>query len=102
MEPGGIVAGAQIERLPCVGVQVVDGVVLLAGKAEEPVARSKGGDVRLIHLADGEGAGNAFMAALHSRSVLRIKRTALLVDHNTVFTQCVVADTVKFACKISL
>ena len=35
-------------------VQVVDGVVLLAGKAEEPVAGGEGRDVCLIHRLTGK------------------------------------------------
>ena len=39
------------------------------------------------------------MAALHSRSVLRIKRTALLVHHNAVLAQRVKATAVKLTRK---
>ncbi len=95
VEPGGIVAGAQIERLPCVGVQIVDGVVLLAGKAEEPVAGGEGRDVCLIDPADGEGGRDALVAALHGAGVLGVEGAALLVDHDAVLSQGVEAAAVE-------
>ena len=84
MQFGGVVAGAHVQRLPGGCVQIVDGVVFLAGKAEQPLARRLGGDVGLIQLADGEGAGNALVAALHGGGILGIERAALLVYHNAV------------------
>ena len=97
MQPSGVITGAHVQRIPGVTVHIIDGVVFFAGKAEEPVARSKGGDVRLIHLADGEGAGNALVAALHGGGILGIERAALLVYHNAVIAQGVIAVAVKFA-----
>ena len=47
-------------------------MILLAGKAEQPVARCKSGDVGLIHPADGEGGSNAFVAALHGVGILGV------------------------------
>ena len=37
------------------------------------------------------------MAALHGSGILRIERAALLVDHDAVFTQSIIAASVKFA-----
>ena len=71
-------------------------MIFLAGKAEQPVPRRVGGDVRLIHPADGERAGDALVAALHGVGVLLVKRAALLVHHDAVLFQGVEAAAVKF------
>ena len=97
MEPGGVVAGAHVQCFPCGGVEVVDGVVLLAGKAEQPVPGGEGGDVGLIHPADGEGGRDPFVAALHGAGVLGVEGAALLVDHDAVGLQRVEAAAVEFA-----
>ena len=72
-------------------------MIFFAGKAEQPVARRKGRDVCLIHLADREGAGDALVAALHGGRVLSIEGAALLVDHDAVRAQRVEAVAVKLA-----
>ena len=77
------------------GIQVVDGVVFFAGKAKQPVARRKGGDVGLIHPADGEGGRNALVAALHGVGILGVEGAALLVDHDAVLFQGVEAAAVE-------
>ena len=97
VQPGGVIAGAHVQRVPRIGVHIVDGMIFFAGKAEQPVPRRKGRDVRLIHLADGKGAGNALVAALHGGGVLGVERAALLVDHDAVRAQGVEAAAVKFA-----
>ena len=94
---GGVVAGAHVQGLPCRRIQIIDGMILLACKTEQPVARGKGGDVGLIHPADGEGAGNALVAALHGAGVLGVEGAALLVDHDAVLFQGVEAAAVELA-----
>ena len=68
----------------CVGVQIVDGVVLLAGKAEEPVAGGEGRDVCLIHSADWKCTDDPLVAALHRFCIVLIKRASLLIDQDSV------------------
>ena len=54
MQLGVVVAGGDVERVPACGVQVRQGVVALAGKAEQPVAGGEAGNVRLVDGVDGE------------------------------------------------
>ena len=58
--------------------------------------------MRLIYTADRKSARNALVAALHGMGILRIERASLLIDHNAVFFQSIVAVSVKFAGKQSL
>ena len=63
MEAGGIVFGLQIEFIPALGVQIVHGMVLLAGKAEGPVAGRIGRDMGLVNARDREGGDDALVAS---------------------------------------
>ena len=53
--------------------------------------------MRLINAADGEGFYNAFMRPLTSGCVLIIERTFMLIDHNAVLFERLVAVSVKLA-----
>src|SRR5699024_8386668 len=52
VEPDGVIVGFQVQGQPLVPVEVVDGVIFLAGKAKQPVPGGVGGDVGLVHPAD--------------------------------------------------
>jgi len=97
MQFGGVVAGAHIQRLPRFCVQIINGMVFFACKAEQPIARRKGRDMCLIHPADGEGGCDALVAALHGAGVLGVEGAALLVDHDAVLFQGVEAAAVELA-----
>ena len=97
MQPGGVIAGAHVQRLPCVCIQIIDGMILFAGKAEQPVPSRKGGNVCLIHSADGESGRNALVAALHGAGILGIEGAALLVHHDAVRFQGIEAAAVELA-----
>ena len=71
-----VVAGAHIQRLPRFCVQIINGMLFFACKAEQPIARRKGRDMCLIHPADGEGGCAALVAALHGAGVLGVEGAA--------------------------
>src|SRR5699024_6011906 len=61
VQMGGVQPGLDSSLVPALGVKVLDGVVFFAGKAEQPVPRRAGGDVRLVYPADGERAVRSFV-----------------------------------------
>ena len=64
MEAGGVVPGAEVIAVPAGGVQIVDGVIFLAGKPKQPVTRRVGRDVRLKQAAELERVHDVAVGAL--------------------------------------
>ena len=75
-----------------------DDIFLLANP-KEPVTCSKGRDMCLINTADLESTGNSFVTALHGMRILGIKRTSLLINHDSIRLQRIIAVSVKFTGK---
>ena len=95
VQHGGVVSAAELPGVPADLVQVPQGVVLLAGKAEEPVAGGVGGDVGLVHLGQGEGLHNSLVGTLAGHGVLLVEGALVLVDHDAVSAQGLGAVAVK-------
>ena len=68
----------------------------MEAKAEKPVSRRISGDMGLVHPADGERLGKIPVGPLTGQSVLLVKRTLMLVYHDPVLFQSLVAVPVKF------
>src|SRR5699024_1812740 len=95
MEVGGIVPGLDPPFVPALGVKVLQGVILFAGEAEQPVAGRAGGDVGLVHPADGERAVGPLVHGAAGLLILVKNGAAVLVDHDAVVVQRLVAAAVK-------
>ena len=72
-------------------------------RAEEILKEGKmplllGGE-HLVTLADLESTGNSFVTALHGMRILGIKRTSLLINHDSIRLQRIIAVSVKFTGK---
>ena len=74
-------------------------MVFFACKTKQPVAGSKGRNMCLINTTDLERTGNSFVTALHGMGVLRIKRTSLLIDHDSILFQRIITVSIKFSGK---
>lgn len=90
-----VVARLEADGVPAHPVDVLDGMALLGGKAEEPVARWIRRDVRLIDAAYREGIDDALVGALHRVGVLLVERALVLIDHDAVLAQRLVAVAVE-------
>ena len=53
----------------------------------------------LVNTADLESTGNSFVTALHGMRILGIKRTSLLINHDSIRLQRIIAVSVKFTGK---
>ena len=53
----------------------------------------------LVNTTNLERTGNSFVTALHGMGVLRIKRTSLLIDHDSILFQRIITVSIKFSCK---
>src|SRR5699024_10258578 len=93
---GGIIPGNKLPVVPLLFPQIAEGRVLLGAKAEKPVSRGRSGDMGLVHPADRERSGNIPVRPLAGQSVLLVKRTLMLVYHDPVLFQSLVAVPVKF------
>lgn len=93
---GVVVTGVESEGVPADPVDVFDGVAVFRGKAEEPVARRIRRDVGLVDAAYGEGIDDAFVGALHGVGILGVEGAFVLVDHDAVVVQGLVAVAVEF------
>lgn len=95
MESGGVIQGIQFPCHPAFCVQIVNRVVLLGGEAEQPVAGGIGGNVSLIDTADGEAFHNALMGTHAGSGIRLVKRALMLIDHDAVLLQRLVAVSIK-------
>ncbi len=83
-------------------MRVLDGMALFRCKAEEPVSRGIGRDVRLIDAADRERGNDALVGALHGVGVLCVEGALVLIDHDAVFAQRLVAAAIELLGEKSL
>src|SRR5699024_1164501 len=92
---GGVIPTTQPPLVPALLVQIPEGVVALAGKAEEPVPRRVGGDVSLVDPADGEGLHNPLVGPLTGHRVLLVERALMLVHHNPILPEGFIAVAIE-------
>ena len=97
MELSVVVARGDAERVPAVGVEVADGIVLERRESEEPVSGWIARDVALVDRRDGEFVRDVRVGVLHARLVGGVERRLVLVDEDAVVLQRVAAVAVELA-----
>ena len=80
MQVGVVVAGSEAAGIPATGVHVVDRVVFLGSKTEEPVPGWVGWNVRLINAAEAEAVDDALVGALHGAGVFFVEGAFIKKD----------------------
>lgn len=91
-----------MQLFPPFFIEIVNRVVFLACKAKQPISCSVCWNVRLIYAADWKRIYDSFVTSLHSISVMLIKRTSLLIYHDSIITKSIITNSIKFSCEISL
>ena len=95
----GIVPGFNVSLVPSLCIEILQRMVLFAGKTEKPVTCRTGGDVCLIHTVYGETAEGL---SVHGTAgfLVNIKEGAsVLVNHDAVFMKGAETVSVKLRCK---
>ena len=102
MQSRSVISRVEIQSRPLLGVKIVNGMVSFARESKEPVSCRVCRYMSLIDAADREGAHDSLMTAFHGVCVVLIKRAPLLIYHNSVVAESVVANAVKFSSEVSL
>ena len=81
---------------PLLGIKILQRMILLGSKAEQPVTGRTGRNVRLIYTADGKAVAGLAVHGAAGFLVLIVEGTAMLINHDTVLLERTEAVTVEF------
>ena len=94
-----VVPGFDTSLVPSVRIEVLQRMILLAGKSKEPVAGRTGRNVSLINPVNGEYSVGLPVHRSAAFLIFVIERAAMLVNHYSIIMECLVATAVELLCK---
>ena len=87
----GVIPGFNSSCIPTLSIEVLQRMILLRRESEEPVTRWAGWDMCLIDTINREATVSLTMHGSAALLVFIEEGAAMLIDHDTVFMQCLEA-----------